>query len=183
MRTKKLKLDYAKQLDAINAATASVWGECLVLKGMWDYAHGYRTGAKLDTPCELWMDKKLSKSQPLHSQSIQEVRARYFKNHKGYRELRKNGHIKAKPPHKDKKYQTTTWKKSAIHFKGHLLILSNGKSGVSLKVRLPENFDLKYAISHIAIVELVYNNGQYSLHFVYNVGKPVKSKEKGIAGV
>jgi len=183
VRTKKLKLDYAKQLDAINAATASVWGECLELKQMWDYAHGYRTGAKLDMPCELWMDKHLSKSQHLHSQSIQEVRSRYFKNRKGYRELRKNGHIKAKPPHKDKKYQTTTWKKSAIHFKNGLLILSNGKSGAPLKVRLPENFDIKYAMTHIAIVELVYDNGQYFLHFVYNVGKPVKSKAKGIAGV
>ncbi|MYB92980.1 IS200/IS605 family element transposase accessory protein TnpB [Candidatus Poribacteria bacterium] len=36
---------------------------------------------------------------------------------------------------------------------------------------------------YIAIVELVYNNGQYSLHFVYNVGKSVKSKAKGMVGV
>ena len=40
----------------------------------------------LDVPCELWMDKQLSKSQPLHSQSIQAVRRRYFKNRKGFRE-------------------------------------------------------------------------------------------------
>ena len=183
MRTRKLKLQYTEQLDVINAATASVWRECLVLKEMWDYSHGYRTGGSLDVPCELWMDKQLSKSQPLHSQSIQEVRKRYFKNHKGFREKRKNGDKKAKPPHRDKKFQTTTWKKSAIHFKGNMIVLSNGQGNEPLKVQLPKNFDLKYAISHIAIVELVYNNGQYTLHFVYNVGKPVKSKAKGVVGV
>ena len=61
MRTRKLKLQYTEQLDVINASTASVWGECLALKDMWDYAHGYRTGGALDVPCELWMDKQLSK--------------------------------------------------------------------------------------------------------------------------
>ena len=97
MRTRKLKIPYTQQLDSINAATASVWRDCLRLKDMWDYAHGYRAGGRLDKSCELWMDKKLSKSQPLHSQSIQEVRSRYFKNRKGFRELRKNGDKKAKP--------------------------------------------------------------------------------------
>ncbi len=183
MRTRKLKLPYTEQLDSLNAATASVWRECLSLKEMWDYAHGYRTGGSLDKSCELWMDKQLSKSQHLHSQSIQEVRRRYFKNRKGFRELRKNGHKNAKPPHKDKKFQTTTWKKSAIHFKKDILVLSNGLGNEPLKVRLPKNFDLAYAMTHIAIVELVYNKGQYSLHFVYGVAKPLKSKEKGIVGV
>ncbi|MYB95323.1 IS200/IS605 family element transposase accessory protein TnpB [Candidatus Poribacteria bacterium] len=183
MRTRKLKLQYTEQLDSLNAATASVWRECLILKEMWDYSHGYRTGGALDMPCELWMDKQLSKSQPLHSQSIQEVRRRYFKNRKGFREKRKNGDKKAKPPHRDKKFQTTTWKKSAIHFKGSMLVLSNGQGNAPLKVQLPKNFDLKYAISHIAIVELVYDKGQYTLHFVYNVGKSVKSKAKGVVGV
>ncbi len=183
VRTRKLKLQYTEQLDIINASTASVWGECLALKEMWDYAHGYRTGGGLDVPCELWMDKQLSKSQPLHSQSIQEVRRKFFKNRKGFREKRKNGDKKAKPPHRDKRFQTTTWKKSAIRFNGNMLILSNGRRGEPLKVRLPKTFDLVYAMAHIAIVELVYDKGRYTLHFVYNVGKPLKSKEKGIVGV
>ncbi len=63
------------------------------------------------------MDKQLTKSQPLHSQSIQEVRSRYFKNWKGFRALRRNGDKKALPPHKEKNFQTTTWKKSAIRSK------------------------------------------------------------------
>ena len=183
VRTRKLNLQYTQQLESLNAETASVWRECLVLKEMWDYAHGYRTGGKLDAACELWMDKQLSKSQPLHSQSIQEVRRRYFKNRKGFREKRKNGDEKAKPPYRDKRFQTTTWKKSAIHFKGKMLVLSNGQGNEPLKVRLPKNFDLKYAMAHIAIVELVYDKGQYSLNFVYGVGKPLKSNAEGVVGV
>ena len=139
MRTRKLKLNYKEQLDSLNADTGSVWGECLVLKDIWDYVHGYRTGGGIDGSCELWMDKQLSKSQPLHSQSRQEVRRRYFKNRKGFREMRKNGDKKARPPHRDKKFQTTTWKRSAIHFKGELLVLSNGQGNAPLRVRLPKN--------------------------------------------
>lgn len=183
MRARKLKMQYTEQLESLNAATASVWRECLVLKEMWDYAHGCCTGGKLDAYCELWMDKRLSKSQPLHSQSIQEVRSRYFKNRKGFRKLRKNGDKKAKPPYRDKRFQTTTWKKSAIHFKGNMMVLSNGRYGEPLEVRLPKNFDLKYAMAHIAIVELVYDKGQYTLHFVYGVETPVKANAAGIVGV
>ena len=67
-----------------------------MLKNTWDYAHGYKTGASLDYECELWMDKQLSKTQHLHSQSIQHVRWRFFKSRKAYRELRKNGDTKSK---------------------------------------------------------------------------------------
>ena len=82
------------------------------------------------------MDKQLSKSQPL-SQSIQAVRERYFKNRKAYRALRKKYHCEA--PHKPKRFQTTTWKKSAIRFKETLLgkqvMLSNGKGNAPLGYR------------------------------------------------
>ena len=108
MRTYKLKIPSSEYLDVLNAASASVWNECLTLKEMWDYAHGYPTGGRLDKQCELWMDKQLSKTQHLHSQSIQAVRERYFKNRKAYRALRQNGDTTAKPPHKPKRFQTTT---------------------------------------------------------------------------
>ena len=187
MRTHKLKIPYSEQLEQLNASSASVWGECLSLKNSWDYAHGYSTGGSLDYECELWMDKQLSKSQPLHSQSIQHVRWRFFKNRKSFRELRKNGDKRAKPPYREKAFQTTTWKKQAIRFRNDLfgkkLSLSNGRGNKPLVVSLPKEFDIKYAESHIALVELVYDKGQYCLHFVYNVVKPVKSKLEGIVGV
>ena len=53
MRTHKLKIPYSEQLEQLNASSASVWGECLSLKNSWDYAHGYRTGGRLDYECEL----------------------------------------------------------------------------------------------------------------------------------
>ena len=142
--------------------------------------HGYQSTTKV---CELWLDKMLTKSQPLHSQSRQAVRKRYFEGWAAYRALQKNGHKKARPPYKDKFYQTTSWRRAAIHFKGDMLVLSNGLGNEPLKVKLPKNFDLAYAISHIAIVELVYDKGQYSLHFVYGIEKALKSDAEGIVGV
>ena len=189
MRTYKLKIlssEYLEYLDALNTASACVWNECLKLKEVWDYAHGYRTTARIEKSCEAWMDKHLSKSQPLHSQSIQAVRERYFKNRKAYRELRKNGHKDAKPPHKPKHFQTTTWKKSAIRFKetlfGKMVKLSNGKGNPPLEIPLPKSFDFSKT-ADIAIVNLVYTHGQYELHFVYNIEKPALSTAEGVVGV
>ena len=183
MRTLKLKIPFSEYLDALNAASASVWNECLKLKEMWDYAHGYQTTSKA---CELWMDKMLSKTQALHSQSIQSVRERYFKGWQGFFSLRKNGETTAKPPHKPKNFQTTTWKKSAIRFKetllGKLVILSNGRGNPALEIPLPKSFDFSKTET-IAILNLVYTHGQYELHFVYNTEKPDVSKADGVVGV
>ena len=187
MKTYKLKIPHTEQLDALNAASASVWNECLNLKSVWDYAHGYRTTGRLDPQCELWMDKQLSKSQSLHSQSIQAVRERYFKNRRAYRALRRNGNTTAKPPHKSKRFQTTTWKKSAIRFKetllGKVVILSNGRGNPALEIPLPKLFNLSLT-PNIVIVNLVYTRGHYELHFVYNTEKPEVSKvSDGVVGV
>ena len=186
MRTLKLNIPHTEQLDILNAASADVWNECLNLRSVWDYAHGYRTTGRLDTQCELWMDKQLSKSEPLHSQSIQAVRERYFKNRKAYRALRRNGNTTAKPPHKPKAFQTTTWKKSAIRFKetlfGYVVVLSNGRGNPPLQIPLPKLFNLS-VVSDIVSVNLVYTHGHYELHFVYNTEKPDASRADGIAGV
>ena len=184
MRTYKLKIPYSDQLDVLNAASASVWRECLALQEVWCYRHGSWGYFPCIKACELWMDKQLSKSQPLHSQSIQEVRSRYFKNWYGFRVLRRNGDKTARPPHKKKHFQTTTWKKPAIRFKEGLLgkqvVLSNGRRGKPLVVDLPKKFDIKNAP---ALINLVYNRGQYELHFVYKIDESAKSEAEGIVGV
>lgn len=186
MRTHKLKIPYIEQLDVLNEASASVWNECRSLKAVWDYAHGYRTTGRIDKQCELWMDKQLLKSQPLHSQSIQAVRERYFKNRKAYRALRRNGNTTAKPPYKYKRFQTTTWKKSAIRFKetscGYSVVLSNGKGTPPLQIPLPKLFNLSFT-PNIAMVNLVYTHGHYALHFVYHTEKPDASKADDVVGV
>ena len=186
MRTLKLKISHTEQLDILNEASASVWNECLNLKTVWDYAHGYRTTGRIDAHCELWMDKHLSKSQPLHSQSIQAVRERYFKNRKAYRALRRNGNTTARPPHKSKRFQTTTWKKSAIRFKetscGYMVVLSNGRGNPPLQIPLPKLFNLALT-PNIALINLVYTHGYYELHFVYNTEKTDASRADGVVGV
>ena len=176
MRTYKLKLNISSGLETLNAQSASVWNECLKLKEMWDYTHGYSYTCKA---CELWMDKQLSKTQHLHSQSRQAVRERYFKSWEAFFALRKNGDAKAKPPHREKKYQTTTWKKSAIRVKDGVLILSNGKDNQPLEIPIPDKVD----ISNIATISLIYDNGQYELHFTYKVDKPTPSESDGVCGV
>ena len=184
MRTYKLKIPYSKQLDTLNAASASVWQECLNLQEVWCYAHGSWGYFPNIIACELWMDKQLRKSQPLHSQSIQEVRSRYFKNWKGFRALRRNGDKTARPPHKEKHFQTTTWKKAAIRIKETLfskqVVLSNGRGNKPLVVDLPKKFDIKKTP---AIINLVYNKGEYELHFVYEMDDRVKSEAEGVVGV
>ncbi len=184
MRTYKLKIPYSVQLDELNSASASVWRECLALQEVWCYMHGSWGYFPCIKSCELWMDKQLSKTQPLHSQSIQEVRSRYFKNWYGFRVLRRNGDKTARPPHKEKRFQTTTWKKSAIRFKdglfGKQVVLSNGRGNKPLVMDLPKKFNIK---NIPAIINLVYNRGQYELHFVYKIDKAIKSKSEGIVGV
>lgn len=140
MRAYKYEIPHCKRLDALNAASAFVWNECLKLKKVWDYAHGYRMTSKA---CEAWMDKQLSKFQPVHSQSIQTVRERYFKTWQVFFALRKHSDKTAKPPHKRKGFQTTTWKKSAIRFKEtifcKMLVLSLGKGRTPLKIPFPKH--------------------------------------------
>ena len=176
MRTYKLKLEYSQELESIQSETASVWNECLKLKAMWDYAHGY---AYTCPSCELWMDKQLSKKQGLHSQSIQAVRERYFKSWQAFFALRKHGDMRVKPPHKEKRYQTTTWKKSAIKIKDGVLILSNGRGNKPLKIPVSDKINL----TDIATISLVYNNGQYKLHFTYKIENADVSSSEGVCGV
>ena len=185
MRTRKLKIPYTQQLDILNAASASVWQECLKLQQVWCYAHGSWGHFPNIKECEAWMDKQLTKSRyPLHSQSIQEVRSRYFKNWKGFRALRRNGDKSARPPHRVKRYQTTTWKQSAISFKetifGKQVILSNGRGNEPLVVNLPKKFNIE---NTPAIINLVFDKGEYELHFVYKIDNDVDFEGAGIVGV
>ncbi len=180
MRTFKLKIPYMEQLDAANRASASVWNECLKLKEVWCYAHGAWGYFPNKKACELWMDKQLTKSQVLHSQSIQAVRRRYFQNWQSFSALRRNGDKTSRPPYKQKQFQTTTWRKSAIRVKGNMLILSMGKGNKPIEIPIKKNAD---KVKDAAIVNLVYNKGQYELHFVYKIDKSDKSEGESIVGV
>ena len=133
--------------------------------------------------CEGWMDQHLSKSQPLHSQSIQHIRKTYFRSWKSYAALKKSGGVRnPKPPRKTKKYMTTRWLKSAIHFKDELLSLSMGAGRDRLEIPLPKKFDMSK--SHlISTIDLVYDFGQWALHFTYTDKINPESAGKGICSV
>ena len=160
VRTDVLKIDKQAIFSDINAASASVWDECLYQMDMYQWHRGYPHAHDhfwFGDDCEGWMDKRLTKSQPLHSQSIQAIRKQYFKSWKSYSVLKKSGGIKnPKPPNKKKKYMTTRWLKSAITFVdgslfGKRLLLSMGKGRQKLDIPLPKKFDMEktYQISTI----------------------------------
>ena len=116
------------------------------------------------------------------------MRQRYFKSWKSYSVVKKTGSVgKPKPPNKRKNYQTTRWKKPAIKFVagslfGKRLRLSMGKGRPKLDIPLPKSFDMSK--SHlISTIDLVYNYGQWVLHFTYRQEIEPPESGSGISGV
>ena len=183
-RTDILKIDPQPIYTEINAASASVWDECLYQMSMYQWHRGYphahdRFGFGDD--CEGWIDKHLSKSQPLHSQSIQAVRERYFTSWESYRILKKSNPT-ARPPRKPKRFLTTRWKKSAIRFRDGCVSLSMGLGRDRLCIPLPSNFNMSQT-AHIATLDLVYTFGQWELHFSYRYEIEKTETGAGVVGV
>ncbi len=191
VRTDVLKIDKQAIFSDINAASASVWDECLYQMDMYQWHRGYPHAHDhfwFGDDCEGWMDKRLTKSQPLHSQSIQAIRKQYFKSWKSYSVLKKSGGIKnPKPPNKKKKYMTTRWLKSAITFVdgslfGKRLLLSMGKGRQKLDIPLPKKFDMEKTYQ-ISTIDLCYKFGQWELHFTYTDKIEKPESGRGIVGV
>ena len=190
-RTKILKVKRQACFSGIQEASASVWNECLYLMDMYQWRRGYphaHDNFWFGKDCEGWVDKRLSKSQALHSQSIQAVRKQYFKSWKSYSVLKKSGGVvNPKPPNKRKRYMTTRWLKSAITFVdnslfGKRLVLSMGSDNPKLGIQLPSNFNISET-EHIATIDLVYNYGQWELHFSYRYEIEDTDAGKGVVGV
>ena len=191
VRTSVLKIESHPIYSQLNAASADVWNECLKLMDWYQWQRGYphaRDDFWIGPDCETWLDKQLSKSQPLHSQSIQDVRKRYFKSWKSFWVLTQSGGIeKPKPPSKNKSFMTTRWLKAAIRFQDNSpfskqVILSMGKGRAALTIPLPSGFDMSKTDS-IATIDLCYKHGQYELHFTYNLTIETLLSGNGIMGV
>ena len=191
VRTGVLKIEPQSIFSEINGASADVWNECLKLMDWYQWQRGYphaRDDFWIGPDCEGWMDKQLSKSQPLHSQSIQDVRKRYFKSWKSFWILKQGGGVKnPKPPNKQKSYVITRWLKSAIRFQdntpfGKRVVLSMGKGREALAIPLPSGFDMSKADA-IATIDLCYKHGQWELHFTYNLTTENLELGSGIMGV
>ena len=191
-RTKILKIDKQPVFSDIQAASASVWNECLYLMDTYQWHRGYPHAHHdfyIGEDCGGWIDKNLSKSQPLHSQSIQNVRRTYFKSWKSYSALKKSGGVaNPKPPNNRKKYMTTRWLKSAITFVdgtrlyGKRVLLSMGAGRSKLEIQLPSNFNISET-EYIATIDLCYKHGQWELHFSYRYEIENTDTGKGVVGV
>ena len=190
-RTGVLKIPSQPVFSEINAASASVWNECLQLMEWYQWQRGYPHAHEafwIGPDCEGWMDTHLSKSQPLHSQSIQTIRKQYFKSWKSFWELNKTGSIEhPKPPRKKKGHMTTRWLKSAIRFQdgtllGKRVVLSMGKGRKAVDIPLPDGFDMSKTDA-IATIDLCYNHGQYELHFTYNLEFDIPQAGDNVMGV
>ena len=190
-RTKILKIDEQAIFSEINAHSASVWNECLHQMDRYQWHRGYPHAHHdfwFGKDCEGWVEDRLSKSQPLHSQSRQAVRRRYFQSWTSYSKLKKSGSIKnPKPPNKKKNFMTTRWLKSAITFVegslfGKRVQLSMGAKRPVLDIPLPSNFNMSET-EHIATLDLVYNYGQWELHFSYKYEVEDTDTGEGVVGV
>ena len=191
VRTGVLKIQTQPIFSEINAASASVWNECIQLMSRYQWQRGYPHAHDdfwIGPDCQGWMDKQLSKSQPLHSQSIQAVRKQYFKSWKSYWEIKQSGAIEnPKPPHKEKTFTTTRWLKSAIRFQdgplfGKRVVLSMGKDRPALDIPLPHSCDMA-PTDVIATIDLCYKHGQWELHFTYNIDLKITEIGKNVMGV
>ena len=192
VRTYRLKISSRKIYSEICQSSASVWNECLSLMSIYQYERGYPHAHNdfwFDNSCEGWMDKQLTKSQSLHSQSIQAVRKRYFESWQSFFALRKSGNIEnARPPRRKRKYMTTRWLKSAIKFKRHklsgeyIVVLSRGNGEFPLDIPLPDSFDTS-KINSIATIDLCYKYGKWELHFTYNLESDDIEVGENIIGV
>ena len=169
-RTKTLNLPEHPVYSEIAQDAAAVWNECLDLMPVYQYQQGYPYHSNFGKDCEGWLDKRISKTHPLHSLSVQTIRRRYFESWRSYRTHKRNGNTDAQPPHKRKNHFTNRWLKTAIRFEhnliGKFLFLSMGKEQNRLEIELPATFDMS-DVEQVVTIDLVFKNGRHSLHMVY----------------
>ena len=186
VRTERLNIQYQPTFSAANKASADVWNECLSLMEQYQWRYGFpHARQRRRGYSSTQMQKDLSKSQPLHSQSIQAVCQAYYEARASFFALMKSQGVQnPRPPRKRRNYRTTLWKKSAISFvNGATLRLSMGKGRKPILIPLPPSFEFSKA-DNIATVELVYKLGQWSLRFTYSeTTDAVKSNGTGVVGV
>jgi len=189
-RTQTLKIESQPIFSEVNAASASIWDQCLNQMDMYQWHRGYPHAHRdfyFGKDCMSWIDKNVS-SPLLHSQSRQAVVQRYFKSWVSYAVVKKSGGVqKPKPPSKRRNYMTTRWKKSAIRFVedslfGKRVELSLAQGQPKIDIPLPSNFDMSKA-EHIATIDLCYNYGQWTLHFSYRYKTETTQTGKEVVGV
>jgi putative transposase len=153
--------------DRLNHASGSVYTGVLVAhwrvvrkKSLW-LSEGSGTR---------WSDSRTR--VPLHAHSIDAAQQGFYKACAVARALRQAG-INAKFPYHRRKFRTTIWKNTAIRRKGDDLVLSNGRGGSPITLKIPEH--LRDVLRFLE-VRLVYDKlaRRYIWHLVAENGKQPK---------
>ncbi len=190
VRTKKLRIPPKHIYSEINATSADVWNNCLVLMDFYQYQRGYPHAHNrfyFGKDCPQWMQKKLAKRFPLHSHSVLAVMKRYFAAWRSYSTHKRNGNTDARPPHKRKSFMTTRWNYTAIRFDktllGNSLSLAMGSGRKRFDILLPNSFDMSCA-DNMATVDLVHEYGEWTLNFTYRFDdEPTDETGDGVLAV
>jgi len=124
----------------VMSAANRIWNSCV-----WHSREAFKHEGRWPTEAELKAKfKSFSSWKELHSQSAQAVVEEYFEAVSGYRKHRGNGHTEMNPPNFKPKgnLRTVTWKKQGFEVQGHTLVLKLSRKKESIRVPLPEGWDL-----------------------------------------
>lgn len=131
----------------------------------------------------LWLSEKsltrlsdlrlAGKGVPLHAHSIDAAQQAFFKACKTTRAIRKTGDPTAHFPWRSKKFRTSTWKNTAIKFKGGKLELSTGSGNPKIAIALPDSL---WSALKFVEVRLVFDKKarHYNWHIVLENGIAAK---------
>ena len=149
---------------------------------VWHAKEVWKTTGKI--PSYAKMDVAMKQEHPLwyrrlHSQSSQAVLEELWQSYRSWFALRKKGDSKANPPGFRRKtnLSAVTFKQNAIKWNPRRSTVRfsipkdiYGKQFLYLKMRLPHGIRLDE--NNIQLARLIYHNGGWSVHFVYNIILP-----------
>lgn len=122
------------------SAANRLWNSCV-----WHSRETFKQENRWSTEAELKAKfKSFAAWRELHSQSAQAVVEEYFEAVSSYRKHRESGHLEMNPPNfKPKSHlRTVTWKRQGFDVKDDTLVLKLSRKKESIKVALPEGWDV-----------------------------------------
>ncbi|WP_252177064.1 transposase [Endozoicomonas sp. 4G] len=160
-KNRVIQINIGKPTDGqtqVRLEAARLWNDIVRL-------HRYIRKRHWKWPTESKMKAHVKGKYALHSQTIQKLVEKLYDSIDSTQTKREQGDKKARYPWKcKKKFQTVTWKQSAIRRKGNRLNLSNGRGvkGLSIKIpldQLPQGkitgIELGYRTLYISIQDVV----------------------------
>ena len=149
---------------------------------VWHTKEVWKTTGKI--PSYAKMDVAIKQERPLwyrrlHSQSAQAILEELWQSYRSWFALRMKGEAKANPPGFRRKtnLSAVTLKQKAVKWNPRSSTASfsipkdiYGKQFLCLKILLPHGIRLDE--NNIQLARLIYHNGDWSVHFVYNITLP-----------